>query len=37
MCPKNETCDRINYHVIQQLPGEGSGAMLWERVGAPLP
>ena len=23
MCPKNETCDRINYHVIQQLPGEG--------------
>ena len=22
MCPKNEICDRINNHVIQQLPGE---------------
>ena len=22
MCPKNETCNRINNHVIQKLPGE---------------
>ena len=24
MCPMNDTCDRMNYYVIQQLPGEGA-------------
>ena len=24
MCPKNDTCDLINYNVINQLPGEGT-------------